>query len=810
MTFAASDSLPRWFFGLGADDIPAGAEVYWTWTQWPSSWRVFVALFAVAGLMSLVWRLYRAEAASLSEVRRRILAGVRMAVVLLLAITALGPAISYTQQRVLRPVVVVLRDASQSMATADVLANGAAEGATPVRISRAAVVNRSLTESPDDWRSRLAERGQLRVFDFAQAVTPVEPPADDAGWTPITPVGPGTNLHRALSEAMSERLRAAVVLFTDGQHTDRATGTTELLQLARRARAQNVPWLIVGLGDPQPPRNLEVSEIYADAQVWKDDPFELRAVVKHTGLATATASLELVEQQWDATGDRPGSERVLETRDVELAESGQQTISFGHTPTAAGRFTYTVRAAPLAEESNADDNQPLSPAEVKVLDDKARVLLVAGGPHWEYRFVSRLLEREASIDLSCWLQTLDPNRAQEGDTPIPHLPRTKEDLLAYDVVLLLDPDPTDFDDAWMQALTEFVGEHAGGLLYMAGPTYTTRFLTDPRTQRIASLLPVRLSDVAATEVSRLLESPEREWPVAVVEAQLDHPVLRFEAATAASREIWKLLPGIVWSFPVAGAVPTARVLLEHSDPAVSQLSGPRPLLVAGHFGAGRTLFVGFEGTWRWRQAGRNAEFFNRYWVQVARFLIEGRAVEGQRRGVVETERRRYEIGDRITVVAQLNDARYQPLDLSEVTAQWTAPGREATSITLRATPQQPGRYEAAVTADALGRNVLRIELPDATETGPNVEATFSVAPPSSETQRIWQDEPLLRELAAESGGRYFTTADLDSLPEAIPDRQQTVIVQGKPQPVWDTSRWLLLIVGLLVTEWALRKRWKLL
>jgi hypothetical protein len=129
---------------------------------------------------------------------------------------------------------------------------------------------------------------------------------------------------------------------------------------------------------------------------------------------------------------------------------------------------------------------------------------------------------------------------------------------------------------------------------------------------------------------------------------------------------------------------------------------------------------------------------------------------------------------------------------------------------LRATPQQPGRYEAAVTADALGRNVLRIELPDATETGPNVEATFSVAPPSSETQRIWQDEPLLRELAAESGGRYFTTADLDSLPEAIPDRQQTVIVQGKPQPVWDTSRWLLLIVGLLVTEWALRKRWKLL
>ncbi|MDZ4687833.1 MAG: hypothetical protein SH850_22400 [Planctomycetaceae bacterium] len=603
---------------------------------------------------------------------------------------------------------------------------------------------------------------------------------------------------------------AAIVVFTDGQHTDRATGPEELRQLARRSRAQGVPWLLVGLGDPSPPRNLEVSEVYADAQVWKDDPFELRAVLKSTGFGAVTVPLELIEKQWDAAGDRVVGERVVEAREVEIPDGGSLTVSFSHTPTMAGRFTYTVKAAMLAGESTVEDNQPLTPAEVKVLDDQARVLLVAGGPHWEYRYVSRLLEREKSIDLSCWLQTLDPNRAQEGDTTIPHLPRTKEELLQYDVILLLDPDPRDFDDAWMQSLSEFVGEHAGGLLYMAGPTFTGRFLSDARTSRVASLLPVRLADVAATEVSRLLDSPEREWPVAVVESQLDHPVLRFEAASDATREIWRTLPGIVWSYPVNGAVPTARVLLEHSDPAVSQLSGPRPLLVAGHFGAGRTLFAGFEGTWRWRQAGRNAEFFNRFWVQVTRFLIEGRAVEGQRRGVVETDRKRYEIGDRITVAAQLNDARYQPLDLPEVTARWTVAGRDAQSVTMRAVPQQPGRYEAAVAADGLGRNVLRVELPDGQENGPNVEATFSVAPPSSETQRIWQDEPLLRELAAESGGKYFTAADSAALPAAVPDRQQTLIVQGKPQPLWDTSRWLLLIVGLLTVEWALRKQSKLL
>ncbi|HUQ72425.1 MAG TPA: vWA domain-containing protein, partial [Planctomycetaceae bacterium] len=481
MAFVAG-SWFRWLCGVGADEIPAGAEAHWSWTHLPQSWRVFVALFAAIALLYTVWWLYRWEAPTLSPLRRRWLAGLRMAVVTILAVTALGPAISYTQQRVLRPVVVVLRDASQSMATADVPTDSS------VRLTRADQVNHWLTDAKTDWLVALRERGQLRVFDFAQSVVPVEATPSTA-WPPLSPVGAGTNLHRALSEATSERMLAAIVVFTDGQHTDRATGPEELRQLARRSRAQGVPWLLVGLGDPRPPRNLEVSEVYADAQVWKDDPFELRAVLKSTGFGAVAVPLELIEQQWDAAGDRIVGERVVEAREVEVPDGDSLTVSFSHTPTMAGRFTYTVKAAALAGESTVEDNQPLTPAEVKVLDDQARVLLVAGGPHWEYRFVSRLLEREKSVNLSCWLQTLDPNRAQEGDTAIPHLPRTKEELLHYDVILLLDPDPRDFDDAWMQSLSEFVGEHAGGLLYMAGPTFTGRFFSDARTSRIAPLLP---------------------------------------------------------------------------------------------------------------------------------------------------------------------------------------------------------------------------------------------------------------------------------------------------------------------------------
>jgi hypothetical protein len=322
---------------------------------------------------------------------------------------------------------------------------------------------------------------------------------------------------------------------------------------------------------------------------------------------------------------------------------------------------------------------------------------------------------------------------------------------------------------------------------------------------------VRFGDIAATDVQGLLESHDRDWKLDVVSTGLDHPLMRFHPEMNRSLDVWRTLPGVVWSFPVREAVPTASVLLEHSDPALTQLAGPRPLLVSGQYGGGRTIVLGFEGTWRWREAGRNAEYFNRFWLQTVRYLVEGRAVEGKRRGTIETDRTRYEVGDRITVVARLNDASFKPLEQPEITARLEVPGRDSVPVTLRQVPQQPGRFEAVVTAQHAGRHVLRVDFGEAAGAGtPKVETTITVAPPSVESERTWQDQPLLAELAAASGGQYFSLADVAGLAARVPDRQQTIVVQGKPVPLWDTSRLLLLVVGLLVIEWALRKKWKLL
>ena len=69
---------------------------------------------------------------------------------------------------------------------------------------------------------------------------------------------------------------------------------------------------------------------------------------------------------------------------------------------------------------------------------------------------------------------------------------------------------------------------------------------------------------------------------------------------------------------------------------------------------------------------------------------------------------------------------------------------------------------------------------------------------------------MLKEIAVASRGGYFTAASAHELINRIPDKRQAITVQGKPQPLWDTGLMLFLVASLLIAEWALRKRFKLL
>ena len=819
--------------GKSADHLPPGARTQFAWSHAPRSWQVFLFLAIAAALVyGVVW-LYRREAACPAR-WRACLAGIRVAVVLLLLVILLGPTLAVSVRRTVEPAILLLLDESLSMSIRDRYSDDdAAQRAARVTgrdlgslradpPTRAELIDRLLAADDNALIKSLAAKGRVQVMSFSdtvllrEAIGASAPSEEDLApdaprplrgepVPPLNPQGPATNLARAMRDSLASVAGtpvAAVVLVSDGQDT--VADSPE--RVAAAFADHRVPVFSVGVGDPAEPFNLRVSELWIPEAVSLADPFEIQAQVEARGAQLAEYQVELVVR---APGDGAGGGRVLARANVTLGpDAPRQTVTFEDRPQVAGRFVYAVRV-PVGDREILDaDNEKT--AHMEVLDRKCKALLLAGGPTWDYRMLRNMLTRDKTVDLSCWLQSMDAALPQDGDTPLKRLPDTPEALFVFDVVLIFDPDPDMLSDRWMSLLEQFVGVHGGGLIWMCGPKYSSHLLSLPRAQPMRDLLPVSFGALDA-----LLAAPQtrwtQEWPLQIEAAGLDHPILRARPESERTRDFWKSAPGVYWCIPGATAKPAAQVLLAHSDPGLGSRQDdrlrPLPLLVLSHYGRGRTLYFGFDSTWRWRRSSESD--FDRFWTQALRTAAEGRRLRGKTRGQLVTDRDRYGLGDRIGVTARLFDAQFQPLSAPVVKAVW-ASGREPETIDLKPVPDKPGHFAATLIARTVGLNELTVQLDDDDGSEATISRQFAVELPNVEFADPRLNVALLKLLAERSGGAYFEIDQTATLAERIPARRETIVVRGKPITLWDSGRLMLLLVALLCCEWAVRKRMRLL
>jgi uncharacterized membrane protein len=859
----------NWLVGRPESD----GEVQLQWLNLPSSWGVFLAVAILAAVVVFVFRLYQREHVNGPKWMRPVLLTLRLLTLLFLLLLYLQPSITLINSVRLRPPIAIARDASASMAFKDRLGSTepveqlaqltglSAAGLEQGEYSRADLVNRLLGDGRNNWVQELRQKGAVRVVDFATdmrsvttlpaldeaaapsptdannqspaSVTPDTEPATDAEdpnktiasdeftIRPLIPDGVSTNLSQLLSGLIGDDSSVgSIILMTDGQHNS----SEDPLALAQRAARRDVPIYVIGVGDPARPRNVAVDEVYVRSKVRPAEPFTIEALVRGEDLGAESISLQLIEQPLDPENQQPlGSPREVQTKTMQLPDGqGRLRINFEHSQAEPGTYVYRVVAAPLANESSSEDNSRNS-SPVEVIDDRVNVLLIAGGPQWDFQQVLWLLQRDPSINVASWLQSLDSERPQEGNTSLKTLPRTLEELGEYNVVIMMDPDPSkDIDAPFMEALEQFLETKAGGLLYMAGPNYSTEFLGRSTTGRINRFLPVQVGDAEQLDFETTIAATAELMEAGVLVAEpagLEHPVMSFHADRGRNAAQWAEMPNIYWTFPVATAKPATRVLLRKinpNDPSINQ-----PILVSGRFGAGTVLYFGFNSTWRWRSVGVQAQYYDRFWIQVVRYLVESRSLQGQRRALVETDRTEYDLGDRVRVLAKVLDSQFQPLTDEKILAQVITAEEVTLPLELKKVPGQMGEYQGVFAPQSVGQFSLTIKLPDQGDdlvklSDPLVQpASFRVRSPSMEANTYWLNESLLKQMAEISGGRYFTLDQWSEISQIVPEKVSETQYQSRPEPLWDQTQWLrwsffMLPVLLLTLEWALRKRAKLL
>jgi uncharacterized membrane protein len=417
-----------------------------------------------------------------------------------------------------------------------------------------------------------------------------------------------------------------------------------------------------------------------------------------------------------------------------------------------------------------------------------------------------LLRADKKIQAQCYLLSATPDFPQEASADLPSLrkvPTTREELLDnYDVVILGDVNPYQISldpaegDAFLTALREFV-EAGGGLLLQAGEYDNPRaYLQTP----LEDVLPVILDPTNTLGFegdTRFEFHPVLEDPLQA------HEVARLHPDAATNRALWEGpggLRGFYWFQPVERAKPGSEVLARH--PTLRNNYGNYPLLVLGHFPAGRTMFVAFDATWMWRYHFGD-RYHERFWRNAIRWLALGRLKSGDRRYRLETPRTSYHLDERVTLEARVLDEDFRPSESPSQEVSWSGPDGRPSVLKLVSVPERPGLFRGGLELDRPGLYRAWIEAG-----GEHVaSADFEVTLPSRETANPAPDPEAMRLLATTTGGKALALADLGRLADEFPgDEERREPISSRLDDAWDHWGTLLLALGLLSVEWIVRKR----
>jgi len=789
-----SGNVPAWVERLlGIESGPGEGTVWRLENAW--GWPPWVTLLFLVAAVGFVVAIYLREGRQAGTVYRLALAAIRL--VLVLIVLVMISQVSVSIQRTGLPYVAVIVDDTRSMTVVDRyekdvlsvvrkrLRAALGRSAEPSRFNLA----RALLAEDDGRLLRSIGAGyKLRLYylDGPRSSEHNEVPALLEGLGTHEPKGEQTRLGagvRAVLDDLRGAAPAAIVILSDGVNTD----GPPLAEAATLARRRGVPLFTVALGSDHPVRDLKLADLLVDDVVFAGDVVQFEAKLSGTGFKGKTVPVVLREK------DRS---EVLARVEVTLGpDERPQSVRLPYRPPEVGKFRYVVEVTPQPGEQQTENNRQERVVEVR--KEQIRVLLVAGWPNYEFRYLRNLLARDETVELKTVLQEADPEYAEQDAAALRDFPVGRDELFAYDVVILDDANPSLLSDSMLGNLAEFVDQPAkgGALVLIAGPRYLPSAYGDTP---LARLMPIELTSVRYPQPGRPGGEP---FVVRPTPLGLASPAMQLGDSAAETRRILETLPPLYWYVEAPELKPGARVLAEH--PLQRGPDGrPLPLVVVQYVGAGEVLFHAVDETWRWRRRVGDV-FFARYWVQTLRQLSRSKLAGAGKTAVLSTDRQQYQQGEPVRLRVRFPDERHAPEEDDGVTVVLERPSHKSERIRLRRTHGR-GTFEALLSRPAAGNYHAWMAIPTVEGRAPAVD--FTIEAPRGEFEHIRVDTAALRLAARQTRGRFYTFATAAKLVGDLPEGCQVPVETLPPKPLWNRWPLLLLFLGLLITEWILRKR----
>jgi len=745
------------------------------------SWATLAAITAALAAVLLA---VGPDRSRVSPGRRLVLVFVRLAAFLALVACMTRPTIVATKKARQPGTVLVVVDDSESMTVADGL-NGQTRWQELVA---------ALAAARPAAQAIAAETSlDVSLWRFGREARAVPPVGDDpfpvAEWEP----GPGTG-ETAIGAALDDCVRAiagksvaGVIVMSDGAQHAYPPRDQPPQGVARRLGDAGIPLWSVTFGQQRGAgqgRDAAVSNLAVSETVYLGNSVEVAGRVRLEGLGDRDVTVRLMVEGTTGRMEEAARRVVRGGR-----ESVEEPVRLAWTPQALGERKVALVIEPQEGETVTSNNE-LS-TFVEVADGGLRVLYLEGALRVEQRFLRRVLA--ASPDIQVDFRWIDSTHRDRWPIDLGRAFETE-----YDVFLVGDLDAAAMRPQDLEKMLERVRSGAGiGLLggfhsFEAGGWASST---------LGPLMPFMADRLARQP----FEEPVRpslhlEGPLQVVpDARFGGiSILRLGQTDDETRAAWQRMPALEGANDLGRLTPDAKRLANTAD--------GRPLLVAREYGLGRVAAFAADSTWRWAMQGAG-EQYRRFWRQFILWLARQDGNESDSLWV-RLGQRRIAPGMTIGCDAGVTQPDGTIAADVEVDAIAISPAGQPRPVRLPRRGQafsgtlsgftEPGDWKLVVKATRPGREPLERS------------ARFTVVRQDLELANPRANPLLMRQIAEATPGGIRAPEELDEIFDEI--RNQPAAFQTLEQwssSPWDTWPALLLLTGLLIFEWILRKKFGL-
>jgi len=657
------------------------------------------------------------------------------------------------------------------------------------KLSRFDKVESFMASAEQGWLQEIRKKATVNRYEFGEKVIPLgtsawEPKHDDGVRRTLAPATQlGTALQQIAVESTAQPVEAAILITDGGQN---AGPDPRVMAAALSGTALH----IVPIGNTKMQRDVILHHTHAPKAVLQNDNVVIDSIVTAYDCANETLNVELLD-----------NETVVDRQTLNVtSDVFDSRVQLRWKAALLGKHTLAFRVVPVSDERTEENNGALS--DVRVMEDKIRVLVADNFPRWETRYLLNLFKRDERIAFD---QLLFEPQPTAGEGVRAAFPVSLEEWSKYRVIILGDVLPSQLTAGHQKLLRQYVGDAGGNLIIVAGKdAMPGAYLNEP----LGAILPVQAGDRALPVNNPLYLHVTDEGSMTLATQIAENP----GTSERVWREMSQQLPIYAMS-EFSKPKPTSHSLIWASlSKTTFHPNEPttRSFLAWQYVGAGRVVYLAAPVTYqlRYRQGDT---FHHRFWGQLLRWAIARDLDEGSHTVRLGADKARYEQGEPVQVTVRLRQMDGRAVSGAALQVAALQQGKLVQEITVKEDVNRPGTYHGLLQQLPIGPAKLQVtgERVTALLAAENhrrpVETTINIDPSGLlELRHPLCNLPLLREIADASGGMLVPPTGLKATMQQINlDPEVTENITRKP--LWDRWDLFWLFIACLSLEWMGRK-----